>query len=249
VAPKDEKTVAIAKVGDGFAQAKKDETLSSKTAADVMPTAKWTEEKISNSGGAVAFPGTHGVVAMPGNVAAAVAEKSHANTTGVALAGQHGTDVEAASITDGHRMLEATPTTLEVGVSNGTHGWLKIRAEMADGGVVNASVSAATTAGQEMLHRELPSLTAYLHEEQISVGSVAVHTTSAAGSREFGGTESDAGREQMQQRQEGESKRGAMGTALADSGDAYFQGGSSGTTEMATHVIYTGGGSWLSVRA
>ena len=54
-------------------------------------------------------------------------------------------------------------------MANGTQGWLKIRAEMTDGGVVNASVSATTSAGQEMLHRELPSLTAYLQQEQIGV--------------------------------------------------------------------------------
>ncbi|WP_433983147.1 hypothetical protein RBB78_16320 [Tunturiibacter empetritectus] len=44
------------------------------------------------------------------------------------------------------RTLSATPTALEVGIPDGTHGWLKVRAEMADGGVVNASVSAASPA-------------------------------------------------------------------------------------------------------
>ena len=64
------------------------------------------------------------------------------------------------------RTLSASPTALEVGIPDGTHGWLKVRAEMADGGVVNASVSAASPASQEMLHRELPSLTAYLQSER-----------------------------------------------------------------------------------
>jgi hypothetical protein len=167
-------------------------------------------------------------------------------------AGQKMADSGRASVADSHRTFEATPTALEVGVTNGTHGWLKIRAEMVDGGVVNASVSATTTAGQEMLHRELPSLTAYLHEEQIGVSSVVVHATAVAGSREFGGMESDAGREQMQQRQEGESRRDAMGAASSDSGDGYFRGGLSGAgeiEEIAARAVYNGGGSWLSVRA
>ena len=77
-------------------------------------------------------------------------------------------------------MLTATPTSLEVGIQNGTHGWLKVRAEMADGGVVNASVSAASSAGQEMLHRELPALTAYLQEEKVAVNAVIVHAPLAA---------------------------------------------------------------------
>jgi len=52
---------------------------------------------------------------------------------------------------------------------------------MTDGGVVNASVSAVSSAGQEMLHRELPALTAYLQEEKVAVNAVAVHGPSAAG--------------------------------------------------------------------
>lgn len=190
---------------------------------------------------------------MAGNVAGdAVAAKAGVNTKSVAMAaGQDGADSGTAGVGGGHRTLEATPTTLEVGVANGTHGWLKIRAEMADSGVVNASVSATTSAGQEMLHRELPSLTAYLHDEQIGLGSVVLQTTAAAGSRDFaGGMESDAGRGQMQQRggQEGESRQDASGTTFSDSGEAYVQGGLSGIAEIATNTVYAGG-SWLSVRA
>jgi hypothetical protein len=252
---KDEKTVPVAKADDGFAQ--KDQAVSSKATGNVASANKWIEEQTHTSGGVIAVSGAHGVLAVSGNVAGdAVAGKVRANTTGVAMtAGQDGSDSGTTGVGDGHRTLEATPTALEVGVANGTHGWLKIRAEMADGGVVNASVSATTSAGQEMLHRELPSLTAYLQEERIGVGSVVLHATAAAGPREFaGGMESDAGREQMQQRggQEGESRQDALGTAFSDSGDGYFQGGLSGTEEMdkiAARAGYAGGGSWLSVRA
>jgi hypothetical protein len=252
---KDEKTVFATKADDGFAP--KDEAVSSKATGNVASANKWIEEKTHNSGGVIAVSGAHGVLAVAGNVAGdAVAGKVRANTTGVAMTtGQEGSDPGTESVGDGHRTLEATPTALEVGVANGTHGWLKIRAEMADGGVVNASVSATTSAGQEMLHRELPSLTAYLQEERIGVGSVVLHATAAAGPREFaGGMESDAGREQMQQRggQEGESRQDALGTSFSDGGDGYFQGGLSGTEEMdeiAARAGYAGGGSWLSVRA
>jgi hypothetical protein len=116
---------------------------------------------------------------------------------------------------------------------------------------VNASVSATTSAGQEMLHRELPSLTAYLQQEQIGVGSVVLHTAGAAGSQELaGGMERDAGREQTQQRsgKEGESQQDASGTTFSGSGEAYVQGGLSGIAEITTNTVYAGG-SWLSVRA
>jgi hypothetical protein len=102
-----------------------------------------------------------------------------------------------------------------------------------------------------MLHRELPSLAAYLQQEQIGVGSLVLHTTTAMGSQEFaGGLERDAGREQMQRHggQGGESKQDASGTTFSDSGEAYVQGGLSGIAEVTTNSIYVGG-SWLSVRA
>jgi hypothetical protein len=70
-------------------------------------------------------------------------------------------------------LLGATPTSLEVGIANGTHGWLKIRAEM-EGGVVTASLSPGSMAGQEMLHRELPSLAAYLQEEKLGVNTLVL---------------------------------------------------------------------------
>lgn len=254
---KGEKIVTATKADNSLAPAKKDEAVSSKAMGNVASASRWIEENTTGVGGLVQVQGAHGVFGTPGNIVVdtAAAGKAHPNITSVVMtAEQDGADPGTASVGSGHRTIEATPTALEVGVTNGTHGWLKIRAEMADGGVVNASVSATTSAGQEMLHRELPSLTAYLHEEQIGVSSVVLHTTAAAASREFaGGMENDAGREQMQQRggQEGESRQDAMGTVFSDSGDRYFEGGLGGTAEVeeiASRAIYAGG-SWLSVRA
>jgi hypothetical protein len=69
----------------------------------------------------------------------------------------------------GHTTLSASPTVLEVGVPGGSHGWLKIRAEIGEGGAVQASLSAATHAGHETLRRELPQMTAFLVGEQVAV--------------------------------------------------------------------------------
>jgi hypothetical protein len=149
--------------------------------------------------------------------------------------------------------MTATPAALEVGVQSGTHGWLKVRAEMGDSGVVNASVSAASATGQEMLHRELPALSAYLQQEKVAVNSIVVHPAMAAGAE----------------------PRGSAG--MAGTGDQTAQGGHDGAREQqhlrkamlnfpddatryeSVHganedgslplVTYAGGGSWLSVRA
>lgn len=76
--------------------------------------------------------------------------------------------------------VAATPTSLEVGVPGGAHGWMKVRAELAGDGTVHASVTVSSQGGVEVLRRELPSLTNYLHQEQVGVSSVAVHAASSA---------------------------------------------------------------------
>lgn len=91
-----------------------------------------------------------------------------------------GGSVVGSDVVTPHQMLLATPTTLEVGLPSGTQGWLRIRAEMTDGGSVNASLSSANAGGQEMLHRELPNLTAYLQQERVAVNSVVVHREGSA---------------------------------------------------------------------
>jgi len=81
-----------------------------------------------------------------------------------------------------HQTLEATPTSLEVGVHSGSQGWLKIRAEVGGEGEVSASLAAASPSGEQMLKGQLPALNAYLHSEQMSVtASVAERTGIAHG--------------------------------------------------------------------
>jgi len=150
-------------------------------------------------------------------------------------------------------MLAATPTSLEVGIQNGTHGWLKVRAEMTDGGVVNASVSAASSAGQEMLHRELPAITAYLQEEKVAVNAVIVHAPSAAGTdaRSSSGTDG-AGGQTPQRSNEGEQQHQSLRkTTLNGSEETIPYRSLQGVVEDGSLPLaaYVNGGSWLSVRA
>ena len=150
-------------------------------------------------------------------------------------------------------MLTATPTSLEIGVPNGTHGWLKVRAEMTDGGVVNASVSAASSVGQEMLHRELPALNAYLQEEKVAVNAVVVHAPSAGGSdpRSSSGMNGTGG-QTPQRSNEGEEQHQNLGKpTLVGSDEPRTYRSSLGADEDGSLPLaaYARGGSWLSVRA
>jgi hypothetical protein len=185
---------------------------------------------------------------------ASVAEASvHTAGLPVGAREQDGSNVAAASMDGMPRTLTATPTALEVGIQNGTHGWLKVRAEMTDGGVVNASVSAASSAGQEMLHRELPAMTAYLQEEKVAVNAIVVHAPLVAGaeSRSSTGTDGTGGQTPQRSNEEGEQQQNVR-KSISDSPDeAMTYQGSHGMDEDGplSLATYASGGSWLSVRA
>jgi hypothetical protein len=147
--------------------------------------------------------------------------------------------------------LTATPNALEVGIQDGTHGWLRVRAEMTNGGSVNASVSVTSPAAQEMLHRELPSLTAYLQEEKVAVNTVVVHAavSSAVEQRSFAGADAAGG--QAAQSGNEERRQYASKAVSGGSGGAGAPGSLLGFEEDGSlqHGTYSSGGSWLSVRA
>jgi hypothetical protein len=168
-----------------------------------------------------------------------------------------GAGVGMSSIEDMPRMLTATPTSLEVGIQNGTHGWLKIRAEMADGGVVNASVSAASSVGQEMLHRELPALTAYLQDEKVAVNAVVVHAPLGAGNdgRSSSGMDSAGGQTSQRSDQGNEQRQNFAGPISDDSDETTtYRGMQEGLQVVDGDGLlplagFGSGGGWLSVRA
>ena len=173
-----------------------------------------------------------------------------------AAAGLASTAMDSGAVVDaGHKTLMATPTSLEIGVANGTHGWLKIRADMTDGGVVNASLSTTTSSGQEMLHRELPSLTAYLQNERVAVNTVVVQPpmTPGADLRGFQGAMAGDQRGLAQQSggQGGENRQGpADSRPVQRERDGFYSGRNGvGRDEVLPLATRTGGGGWLNVRA
>jgi hypothetical protein len=151
-----------------------------------------------------------------------------------------------------HQTLMATPTSLEVGIANGTHGWLKIRAEMTVGGV-NASLSPATSSGQEMLHRELPSLTAYLQSERVLVNALVVQPTvvPAANFQQFAGGMHDGGRGQTPHSNGQGGQQNLQDAANTVTPHLERDGTYRDAVEdkLLPLVSYGTGGRWLNVRA
>jgi len=152
---------------------------------------------------------------------------------------------------DRPQMLTGTPTALEVGIQSGTHGWLKVRAEMTETGVVNASVSASSTTGQEMLHRELPALTAYLQSEKVAVNAVTVHATAESRGGSTGMDGGNGGQTLQGGNEEGRRRQGVPETALngADEAVTYESLNATDDNVALPLATYVGGGSWLSIRA
>ncbi len=162
-------------------------------------------------------------------------------------------DNSGLALESGPALLATTSKTLEVGMASGTHGWLKIRAEIEDG-VVTASLSVRSPATQEMLHHELPSLTAFLQEEKIGVSSVMVRQTSSAGAEDmsYGSGMQQQGRA-AQQNSNGKGDGTAAGSdeRVWGSGDQVamhemWQGMSDGAAFLPT--MTAGSGGWLNVR-
>ena len=73
------------------------------------------------------------------------------------------------------RVFEASTNALEVGVASGTHGWLRVRAELDTDGAVVAQVVAGSAGAAAALHKELPAISAYLAHEQVGVSSLVVN--------------------------------------------------------------------------
>ena len=248
VATDGEKTVtsAVSAAGDG--ENKTGGAAGSFAGAIVHATAAGLNGAAGLTPGVMATGDTSASTGAKGVVGEAAA-----HTTGLPNGLREQEGAAFGSSTDGApQMLTASPTALEVGIQNGTHGWLKVRAEMTDG-VVNASVSAASPAGQEMLHRELPSLTTYLQEEKVAVSTVVVHAPAAAGfdTRSFSGTDGAGGGASQgsngggeQQRYGGKAVPGGSQEMATYSGLRELNG-----DESVASATYAVGGGWLSVRA
>lgn len=152
-----------------------------------------------------------------------------------------------------HGLFTVTQTSLEVGIANGSHGWLKVRAEMQNG-LVTATIATGSAAGREMLHRDLPMLSTFLEGEKIGVASIEVKETllPAMMFQRGGDNRQDRGGHAEHH------PRGEDGNTRPRRSDGVFRGygqlgcdGLSNEFLSSIHFIPTltaGNGSWLNVR-
>jgi hypothetical protein len=141
-----------------------------------------------------------------------LAQSPAQTATAVQVAGSAPADaastIESSGATLSPAMLRATPTSLEVGVATGAHGWLKIRADLTSEGVITASMSGISASVARELRSELPGLTSYLAEERVAVSVLSVDVATASIS--------------------GAPTHALMGTGTGLDGD---QGGGAGTSQ------------------
>jgi hypothetical protein len=79
------------------------------------------------------------------------------------------------------RTLVATPNILEIGVAGGQHGWIRVRAELGHAGQVATSLLTSSSGLADGLHKELPAISAYLKEQNLTAGSLVVNAPSQSG--------------------------------------------------------------------
>ncbi len=147
------------------------------------------------------------------------------------------------------RTLAATSQVLEVGVASGTHGWLRVRAEMASGGEVSASVMASSAEAVKALHHELPGLQEYLSREQVGVASVAVSATSASTQDAGSGVAADGGSQPRGGDGSTQQQRTMLMANEAEAWNGIEAGPAFGLA--AAPSLYgqsIGGGGWVNVR-
>jgi len=201
----------------------------------------------------------------PGQVSSPVVSPAHSSTgRGDAVSGSShiGTTTAAEVCTaysagntgavSEHRTLAATPTMIEVGIAGGTHGWLKVRAELAGDGAVHASVSSASSSGEEMLRRELPLLTTYLHHERVPVSSLVVHaSTNTQDFNGMGGGDSHYGEAKHQQQTDREASNGQQKSPASSAVSESWARGDEigGMAAWLPSIVHANSGGWFSVRA
>jgi hypothetical protein len=107
------------------------------------------------------------------------------------------------------QVIASGPAQLEVGVLDGTHGWLKIRAELSAGGTVDATLG-VNAAAHEHLRATLPAMTAYLGSEAVKVNTIAMHRLDArAAAGDGAGMPNSGGRGTEAEQQQPEKSFGA----------------------------------------
>ncbi len=204
------------------------------------------------AGGAGSAPG--GLLAVPevaaagANGSAKVSEGAHTATPTIRHEVHDEMEGAAGAGLSEPRTLVSTPHVLEVGITGGAHGWLRVRAELEHTGEVTASLVASSAASADALHKELGAMSAYLKSEVVGVSSLAVTAMEKGGASQSlsqehrggsgsGGESGAGGRSSRQPKDEG-----ANSSAWANFGSQYGGGA------IPAALLGAGVGGWLNVR-
>jgi len=155
-----------------------------------------------------------------------------------------------SSSSEPYASVQATPTSLEVGIPGGTQGWLKIRAEVGTDGI-HASLSSSSAAGQSMLREQLPAINAYLQSEHINastrVAERSLSDTFPSGGQQDSGMAGSGGQQQTS------DSNGQKVYQPTFQGPETKDSSHGALTEMAGNMLLpvqtSGSGSWLNVLA
>ncbi len=177
---------------------------------------------------------------VPSAGSSANSDRPSANTGGRDAASVYGDEAP--------RTLGATSHSLEVGLASSAHGWLRVRAELADGGGVSASLVASSDHAADELHAGLAGLSAYLKGESVGVQTLSVSSSASAGEGSREGSAAGAGGSTHaggSARSGDSERRPAQANALL----APARVGQDAVAAMPAGVLAPGfAGGWLSVR-
>lgn len=198
----------------------------------------------SAGAGAVGVVPVFHAVAQTQTLLPSAADQSSSPHTGISS-----TDSTSVSGAD-HTTLVATPNVLEVGLSSGTHGWLRVRAEMSTDGDVSASVRAASETAYDALHKDLPSMSAYLASERVGVTSLVVeHTPASSGSGANPGASNMANTDSGSQGAQAGSQGGAAPGSAWNTGGVDAQVGDDAQSGLSVSDAALSSGAALPVAA
>jgi hypothetical protein len=147
------------------------------------------------------------------------------------------------------KTLVSTPSVLEVGITGGAHGWLRVRAELEHTGEVTASLMASSVTSADALHKQLGAMSAYLKSEVVGVTSLAVTAPEKSGATQGLGTQANSANP-------GASGGSGAGSSSQQRGDgnekampwAGFEAEYASQAVPAA-LLGSGVGGWLNVRA
>ncbi len=157
----------------------------------------------------------------------------------------HATSAHGAAMSD-QWLVASGPMHLDVGVFDGTHGWLRVRAELNPAGAVYASLTANASA-HVSLKSALPEMANYLISEAVGVSKIAVHRFDApngAATGQSGGNAAGFGSSNQREQDSGPHKQ-----RLVETGNSDQQGETTKHGVLWPAGFSSGMGGWLNVCA